>query len=98
MIGIVKRLLPLLLLIAWIGPALACDGTPPKLINKDSKAYGYELVCASKTEQKSIPAGATQELREKSGCKLKLGANKPTKLFTEMVCTIKSGKLSCDLL
>jgi hypothetical protein len=98
MIAIVRRLLPLLLLVAWLGPALACDGTPPKLINKDSKAHDYELLCAGKTEKRSIPAGATQELRGKSGCKLKLGDNQPTKLFTEMVCTIQSDKLSCDLL
>ena len=94
----VKYLLAAIALLAFTAPAWACDGTPPKLINKDKTAHDYELVCASKTEKKTIPAGATQELREKSGCKLVLGKNKPTKLFTEMVCTINDGKLSCDLL
>jgi hypothetical protein len=87
-----------LVLAAFTAPAWACDGVPPKLINKDKQAHSYEIVCGSKTEKKSIPAGGTQELREKSGCKLVLGKNKPTKLFTEMVCTIQGGKLSCDLL
>ena len=95
---VMRILIAAIVLAAFTAPAWACDGTPPKLINKDSKAYEYEIVCASKTEKKSIPAGASQELREKSGCKLKLGSNKPTKLFTEMVCTIKGGKLGCDLL
>ncbi|MBW2276412.1 MAG: hypothetical protein JRF63_02905 [Deltaproteobacteria bacterium] len=98
MIGNVKYLIAAIALIAFTAPTWACDGTPPKLINKDAKAYEYEIVCASKTEKKSIPAGGSEELREKSGCKLKLGSNKPTKLFTEMVCTIKDGKLTCDLL
>jgi hypothetical protein len=98
MMADVKWLIAVIALISFTAPAWACDGTPPKLINKDDKAHNYEIVCASKTEKRSIPAGATQELREKSGCKLKLGSNKPTKLFTEMVCTIKGGKLSCDLL
>ena len=98
MMTYVKYLIAAIALVAWTAPAWACDGTPPKLVNKDKQAYDYEVVCASKTEKKSIPAGGSQELREKSGCKLKLGSNKPTKLFTEMVCTIKGGKLSCDLL
>jgi hypothetical protein len=94
----VKYLVAVVFSIAVTAPAWACDGTPPKLVNKDAHAHDYEIVCGSKTEKRSIPAGATQELREKSGCKLKLGSNKPTKLFTEMVCAIKGGKLSCDLL
>jgi len=99
MMSLVLRIvLTALVLAAFTAPAWACDGTPPKLVNKDKQAYEYEIVCGSKTEKKSIPAGASQELREKSGCKLVLGQNKPTKLFTEMVCTIKGGKLSCDLL
>jgi hypothetical protein len=87
-----------LLLLALAAPAFACDGTPPELVNKDGKDYEYELKCAKKTEKRTIKAGAKQSLKEKSGCKLKLGQNPPTKLFTEMVCTIKGGKLSCDLL
>lgn len=98
MISNMKRMLATIALLAWTAPSLACDGTPPKLVNKDDKDYGYELVCGKKTEKKSIKAGATQSLEDKSGCKLKLGDNKATKLYTEMVCTIKSGKLTCDLL
>jgi len=98
MIVQMKRLLAVIALLTVTAPAWACDGVPPKLINKDNSAHDYEIVCGSKTEKKSIPAGATQELREKSGCMLKLGDNKPTKLFTEMVCTVNGGKLSCDLL
>ena len=89
----------LALLLAVARPAPACDGVPPELINKDSKAHEYTLTCAKKTEKRSIAPGAKVELREKSGCVLKLGDNEPTKLHTEMVCTIKKGgKLSCDLL
>jgi len=93
-----KAVIATVLLLLWTFPALACDGTPPKLVNKDDKAYDYELVCGKKTEQKSIAASSSQSLENKSGCTLKLGDNKATKLHTEMVCTIESGKLSCDLL
>ena len=98
MMSVMRYLIAVIVLVGLTAPAWACDGVPPKLINKDQQAYDYEIVCASKAEKRSIPAGGKQELREKSGCKLKLGSNKPTKLFTEMVCTIKGGKLSCDLL
>jgi len=93
-----KKLILMAVFAVWTVPALACDGTPPKLVNKDDVSYDYQLVCGKKTEKHSIAAGASQELDEKSGCKLKLGENKAKKLYTEMVCTIKGGKLSCDLL
>jgi hypothetical protein len=76
---------------------LYCDGDPPKLINKDSKGYTYEIKCRSKTEKREIEPGSKQELKGKSGCQIKLGDD-AEKLFTEMVCTIKAGKLSCDLI
>lgn len=82
----------------WIQPALACDGTPPKLLNKDQQAHQYELQCGNKTAKKTIPAGGTQTLKNKSGCKIKLGNNPPVKLHTEMECTVNNGKLICDLL
>ncbi len=78
--------------------ALYCDGTPPELNNKDDKEHAYELVCGKKTEQATIAAGAKQSLEGKSGCALNLGDNKPETLYTEMVCTIAGGKLTCDLL
>jgi hypothetical protein len=95
--GVWKYLVAILLL-GLPAPSIACDGTPPELTNKDKEDHSYELVCAKKTEKRTIKAGATEKLKEKSGCQLKLGQNPPTKLYTEMVCTIKDGKLSCDLL
>jgi hypothetical protein len=77
---------------------LYCDGDPPKLINKDTQSYEFQIKCGSKSETGRIAASAEKELDGKSGCKLKLGDNAVKKLFTEMVCTIKGGKLSCDLL
>ena len=79
-------------------PVLHCDGTPPELNNKDDQEHAYELVCGKKTEQLTIAAGAKQSLEGKSGCSLKLGDNKPETLYTEMVCTITGGQLTCDLL
>ena len=98
MISDMKKILCIAVFALWAAPSLACDGIPPKLVNKDDKSYDYELICGKKTEKHTIGAKATQELDEKSGCKLKLGDNKAKKLYTEMVCTIKEGKLSCDLL
>jgi hypothetical protein len=96
------RVRPVILILATAlalcGPALACDGVPPKLVNKDDKPHEVVLTCGSKTERRTVGAGASQELREKSGCTITLGDGKPTKLYTEMVCTISGGKLSCDLL
>ena len=57
-----------------------------------------ETECAKKSETATIESGATAKLEGKSGCMLKLGDNEPVKLYTEMVCTIKDGKLTCDLL
>ena len=87
-----------LLLVTWCAPVLACDGTPPELVNKDQVEYSYVIECGKKTHSGKIPAGGKRSLKEMSGCKLKLGENKPTKLYTEMVCTIKDGKLTCELL
>ncbi len=84
--------------LCWALPALPCDGIPPELTSKDTVDHPYELVCGRKTEQGTLPAGATQSLEGKSGCELKLGDNPPTKLHTEMVCTVEAGKLTCDLI
>ncbi len=84
--------------LCWALPAVPCDGIPPELTNKDTVEYPYELVCGRKTEQHTLPAGATQSLEGKSGCELKLGDNEPTKLHTEMVCNVEAGKLTCDLI
>ena len=79
-------------------PTLYCDGIPPELVNKDDQEHSYVLECGRKTEQHTIAAGTSQSLEGKSGCKLILGENKPTALYTEMVCNIEGGKLTCDLL
>jgi hypothetical protein len=89
-------LLALLLLPAR--PAVPCDGTPPELHNTDDVDHPYELQCGRKTEQTSIPASSRQSLEGRSACKLLLGTNPPTTLHPEMVCTITSGQLTCDLL
>lgn len=75
-----------------------CDGEPPELINRDARAHVYELRCGDDTERATIAAGATQVLKGKSGCRLVLPDNPPVRLSTEMVCTIESSELSCDLL
>ncbi|MFH1435294.1 MAG: hypothetical protein ABIJ56_06225 [Pseudomonadota bacterium] len=93
-----KIIIIVLLLAAWTLPSLACDGTPPELVNKDDQNHDYELVCGKTTEKKTIAAKSSQSLENKSGCKLKLGDNKAARLYTEMVCTIKDAKLSCELL
>lgn len=93
-----RKLAIIALLAAWTCPVFACDGIPPELVNKDDTDHDYELVCGKKTEEHTIGAGKSQELDGKSGCTLKLGKNKATKLYTEMVCTIEDGKLTCDLL
>jgi hypothetical protein len=81
------------------GPVpLDCDGDPPLLINKDSRAHSYTLRCGRKREQRSIAAGARQELKGKGGCRILLGKNKPTTLHSEMACTIKGGVLTCELM
>ena len=79
-------------------PGFACDGDPPELVNKDLKSYSYQVKCASKTKEAKIEASAKIKLEGKSGCQLKLGDGKAVKLFTEMVCEIQGGKLSCDLI
>lgn len=84
--------------LCWAPPAHPCDGTPPALTSKDDVDHPYELVCGRKTEQSTLPAGATLSLEGKSGCELELGDNPPTKLHTEMVCTVEAGKLTCDLI
>ena len=94
----ITKLIAATLLTAWIWPAVACDGTPPKLINKDNRSYAYTLICGKKTEQGNIDAGSSKELEGKSGCSIKLDKNRTTKLHTEMVCTIKGTELTCDLL
>ena len=75
-----------------------CEGEPPELINKDDKAYEYEITCGKKTEQRSIGAHSKQSLKTTSGCSLKLAANEATKLYADMVCTIADAQLTCDLL
>ena len=75
-----------------------CDGTPPELVNKDTTGYEYVLTCGNKVERDTIPAGSKKELKNKSGCSIKLGENKAAKLYTEMVCTVQSAKITCDLL
>ena len=79
-------------------PGFACDGDPPELVNKDLKSYSYQIRCASKTEEAKIEASAKIKLEGKSGCQLKLGDRPAVKLFTEMVCEIQAGRLSCDLI
>jgi len=79
-------------------PVLLCDGTPPELINKDTVEHAYRLTCGKKVEEASIAASSAQSLEGKSGCVIELGDNEPTKLHTEMVCTIEAGKLGCDLI
>ena len=79
-------------------PRPLCDGTPPELVNRDTRAYGYELACNAAVTKGVIEPGAKKSLKGYSGCRLKLGSNPPVKLHTEMVCTIERGTLSCDLL
>jgi len=93
-IGITAVLLALCL----PAPLAACDGTPPSLVNKDTRPYTYSLTCGKKAEEGQIPAGETRSLEGKSGCVLELEGNKATKLHTEMVCTIEGGLLGCSLL
>ena len=78
--------------------ALGCDGEPPKLVNKDTKAHSFQIQCAGKREEGEIKASAELKLDGKSGCMLKLGENAAQKLHTEMVCTIEGGELECDLI
>ena len=75
-----------------------CDGDPPVVDNQDAEAHDVELRCGSKVERRTIPAGAKQVLEGKGGCTIRLGKAKPTKLHAEMVCTIRRGELTCDLL
>jgi len=79
-------------------PSLLCDGTPPELINKDTVEHPYRLTCGKEVEEATIAPSASQSLEGKSGCVIELGDNEPTKLHTEMVCTITGGKLTCDLI
>ena len=66
--------------------------------NQDAKSYNYQITCASKAETGQINASEKKKLKGKSGCHLKLESGKAVKLFTEMVCVIKEGKLSCSLI
>jgi hypothetical protein len=85
----------------WQGDAAreaGCDGEPPELVNKDDTDYDYTITCGKKSEKGSIAANSSKKLKKKAGCTLKLGENKATKLYSEMICTIKKGTLTCDLL
>jgi len=93
----------IVLALVLAGPAdaladLYCDGDPPKLKNEDATDYTYRLECGPKSETGRIGAAAEIALKGKSGCVLKLGDNAARKLYTEMVCTIRGGKLSCELI
>ena len=104
MAAIVLKTMFLAVLFFWTGgeaditPVLACDGAPPKLVNKDVQPYNYVISCGSKKERGSIGPNSNKEFVGKSGCTLKLENNAPEKLFTEMICTVVGGKLTCDLL
>jgi hypothetical protein len=104
MAAIVLKMAFIAALFLWTGgeanmtPNLACDGNPPKLINKDTQAYDYVISCGSNKEKSSIGPNSNKKFTGKSGCTLKVGNNAPTKLFTEMICTVSGGKLTCDLL
>lgn len=74
-----------------------CDGEPPLLINDDKVDHSYQITCGSKISKGAVKAGNRVKLEGKSGCTLQVGETK-TKLFTEMVCTIDKGTLSCDLM
>jgi hypothetical protein len=93
----------LIALMLWLIPVtgrtdLYCDGDPPELHNKDAQAHTYQIQCASKTEKGEIQASQEKKLKGKSGCKLTVGNSPPVKLFTEMICEIRGGKLSCELI
>jgi hypothetical protein len=100
MLRTVKRLALVLATAAALagGRALACDGNPPKVVNRDGEAREVVITCGSKVERLTVQASASRELRGKSGCTIRLGDSKPTKLSTEMECTISNGKITCDLL
>ena len=104
MAAIAMKMMFLAALLFWTGgeanttPILACDGTPPKLVNKDVQPYKYVISCGSKKEAGLIGPNSDKEFVGKSGCTLKLGNNAPEKLFTEMICSVTGGKLTCDLL
>jgi len=100
MLGTVRCLVLVLAVAAAAagGSALACDGNPPKVVNKDGEARELVITCGSKVEKLTVQASASEELRGKSGCTIRLGDAEPTKLSTEMVCTISGGKIACDLL
>ena len=40
----------------------------------------------------------TVKLEDRSGCTIQVGEGEPVKLYTEMVCRIEDGVLSCDLI
>jgi hypothetical protein len=100
MLRTVKRLALLFAFpaVATASPALACDGNPPKVANRDNEVREVVITCGSKAEKLTLKANAVQELRGKPGCTIQIGDGKPIKLSTEMVCTISGGKISCDLL
>ena len=94
-----RKLIAIALLVLFTAPpSLACDGTPPELVNEDDVEREYTISCGKKRSKHTIAAGASHSLEGKSGCKIKVGDGKAQKLFTEMVCTIADGQLSCELL
>jgi len=78
-----------------IGP-LACDGDPPKLVNRDNKERAFKVECGSKSENRRIAAGESLSLPGKSRCLLVFGDQSVT-LYVDLVCVIRNSKLSCEL-
>ena len=64
----------------------------PKLVNRDSQSYDYELKCVGTTHS-SIGSNTTITLS--SDCTLTVKGVGTVELKDDMECEIKDGKLSC---
>ncbi len=79
-----------------------CSGDPPELLNSDTVTREYQLTCGRKTERASISPSEKRVLKGKAGCTIQLldgdSLGTAETLYSEMLCTIESGNLMCDLL